>query len=202
MTNIATPAEILDFWFGPLDDHGNTLEEKAPLWWQKQDATDAEIAARFESTVQAAMRGELDAWQATPTDRTALIVTLDQFPRNIYRGMPQAFSADSQALALTQAGIAQNHDQQIPFIYRVFFYLPLEHAENRAAQAQSVGHFVQLLAQAPDGLKEAAANYLDYAKQHQVIVDRFGRFPHRNAILGRLSTPEEEQFLQGPNSSF
>jgi uncharacterized protein (DUF924 family) len=202
MADIATPAEILAFWFGPLDEYGNVVEDKTPMWWQKHDEIDAEIRARFEATVQAARRGELDAWQETPDGRVALIVALDQFPRNIYRGTAEAFASDGQALTLAQTGIEQNHDQQVPFIYRLFFYLPLEHAEDRAVQAQSVGHFVQLREQAPAAMQEAAANYLDYAKQHQVIIDRFGRFPHRNAILKRAPTDEEEAFLQEPNSSF
>jgi uncharacterized protein (DUF924 family) len=202
MSEIVTPAEILEYWFGPLDEHGLTVLDKSPLWWQKNPETDAEIRARFEPTAQAAARGELHDWAETPAGCTALIVALDQFPRNMYRDTPAAFAADPLALAVSTEGIARNHDLALPLVYRVFFYLPLEHAEDRQIQAQSVGHFVQLLEQAPPPARKAAATYLDFAKRHQVIIDRFGRFPHRNQILGRRSTEEELAFLEEPGSSF
>ena len=199
---MTTPQDILDFWFGPLDEYGNAIEDHSSLWWLKDPEADALIKQRFEPVVTAAARGALNKWVDTPAGRTALIVTLDQFPRNIYRETPQAFAYDAKARSLTLDGIDRGDDEQAPFIHRVFFYLPLEHAEDRALQALSVACYARLLEAAPPPLEEQAANYLDYARRHQAIVDRFGHFPHRNAILNRESTAEETVFLTQPGSSF
>jgi len=199
---MTTPQDILDFWFGELDENGMTVEDKSPLWWGQSAETDAGIKARFGRIAGAAAAGELDHWAMLPAGRLALIVALDQFPRNIHRGKPGAFATDVKARELTLDGIAAGHDRQAPFIQRVFFYIPLEHAEDQALQAQSVSLYTQLMETAPPALREQAANYRDYAVRHQVIIDRFGRFPHRNKILGRESTAEEVEFLTQPGSSF
>lgn len=199
---MTSPQTVLDFWFGELDANGAPIEDKSPLWWGRSAETDAEISARFGAIAEAAANGELDHWAETPAGAVALIITLDQFPRNMYRGQPKAFATDAKASALTVAGVAAGQDQDMPFAHRVFFYIPLEHAEDRALQAQSVALYTQLLESAPPALKEQAANYLDYAIQHRVIVDRFGRFPHRNQFLDRESTAEEREFLTQPGSSF
>ena len=199
---MTSPQAVLDFWFGELDANGAPIENKSPLWWGRSEETDAEIIARFGATAEAAANGELDHWADTPSGAVALIITLDQFPRNMYRGQSQAFATDAKARTFTLAGIAAGNDQQMPFAHRVFFYIPLEHSEDRALQAQSVELYAHLMETAPPALKEQAANYLDYAKHHRAIVDRFGHFPHRNDFLGRESTAEEIEFLTRPGSSF
>lgn len=188
--------EILDFWFGQLDSDGNVTDDRS-WWWQKNPELDRKIRTRYEPLIQAIVAGELTAWEETPASRLALIIALDQFTRNSYRDTPQAFATDPLALRQTLAGLAQGQDQQLPFIQRVFFYMPLEHAEDPAWQQKSVALFTQLAAENPD-----MAHYVGFAEQHKAIIDRFGRFPHRNEILGRETTPEEAEFLTQPGSSF
>lgn len=194
--------EVLHYWFGEIGDDGNVTEDRSALWWRKSPETDAAIRERYEPLVQAVARGEYDRWGESGSGRLALIIALDQFPRNIYRDMPQAFAYDAQARALTRAGLERRQDRELPLVQRVFFYLPLEHAEDRDLQAESVRLFAQLRDEAPEHLHETFANYLEYAVRHQEIVDRFGRFPHRNGVLGRKSTEEEVAFLKEPGSSF
>lgn len=197
-----TPQEVLDFWFGEIGEDGNVTTDRSWLWWKKDSQTDATIRERFEDLVQAVAAGKYADWLDTGAGRLARIIALDQFTRNIYRDTSGAFAYDSAALQMSLDGIATEQDQELPLIQRVFFYLPLEHAEDRAMQAESVRLFAALRDQAPPHLHETFANYLDFAERHKVIVDRFGRFPHRNEILGRESTAEELAFLQEPGSSF
>jgi uncharacterized protein (DUF924 family) len=193
---------ILDFWFGSDPDDGAVAKEKAALWWSKNSEIDAEIRQRFENLVTRAAGGELADWGATPRGRLALILLTDQFPRNIYRGSPSAFAHDAKALAWSNDGIEQGLDLKLRPIERVFFYLPLEHAESLEHQEQSVKHFSGLVALVGPELKETFEEYLNFAVRHRDIIARFGRFPHRNKILGRVSTPEEIAFLNEPGSSF
>jgi uncharacterized protein (DUF924 family) len=194
--------EILEFWFGAIDDDGNVVEDRSSLWWKKSPETDSLIRERFEADVREAVAGARDEWAKTARGCLALIVTLDQFPRNIYRDKPDAFGCDEKARAVALAGLERGLDRQLPLIQRVFYYLPLEHAETRQLQRRSVELFSRLVVKAPEQLQKTFAAYLDYAEKHQVIVDRFGRFPHRNVILGRHSTREELTFLEQPGSSF
>ena len=202
MNALATPTDVLRFWLGahPLD--AAAMQRVQGQWFRKDDAFDEALRAQFAPTLAAALRGELDAWAAQPEGWLALLIVLDQFTRNACRGQPQAFAGDARALALAQAGIALGHDQALPPMARIFCYLPLEHAEDPACQAHSVALFTALAA-AP-GAQPAAffEGTLDYARRHQEVIERFGRFPHRNAILGRASSAQEQAYLAQPGSGF
>lgn len=191
----AQAQEVLDFWFLPPDnpDYGQSRAE----WFRKDDGFDAQIRARFGALIDAAIDGGLREWDATPHGALARLIVLDQFTRNVYRGTPRAFAGDAQALALAIALTQAEQDGQLPPMLRAFAYLPFEHAEDLAMQARAVELF-QLLSQAQPGFD----GMLDYAERHQEVIARFGRFPHRNAILGRASTPQELEFLRQPGSSF
>ena len=194
--------EILNFWFGTHPDDAAVAKEQAALWWSKNEATDEEIRRRFEDLVPAAAQGELDPWAATARGRLALIILVDQFPRNIYRDTAQAFFADAKALALSVEGLERGVARELRPIERVFCYLPLEHSESLAHQERSVRCFSDLVAAVPAEQKKTFDEYLDYARRHRDVIARFGRFPHRNKILGRPSTAEELAFLSEPGSSF
>jgi uncharacterized protein (DUF924 family) len=183
--------EVLDFWFGPAP-----LAQRAE-WFRKDAAFDASIRERFGATIEAALAGQLDAWDATPHGTLARIVVLDQFTRNTFRDTARAFAGDAQALAAASALVARGDDQRLAPLERVFAYLPFEHAEDAAIQARSVALFGALAREAP-----ALAGFADYAHRHAVVIERFGRFPHRNAALGRLSTAEENEYLAQPGAGF
>ncbi|HTD04234.1 DUF924 family protein [Undibacterium sp.] len=196
---------ILAFWFGTDTDDAATAQAQGKLWWQKQPETDALIRQRFAGYTHQAANGALQDWAATPSGMLALILLTDQFPRNMYRDTPQAFAFDGLARACCKQGLAAGLDLPLRPIQRVFFYLPLEHSESLPDQQQSVRLF-EKLAEANAGSRRPAgqtfAGYVDFAKRHHEIVRRFGRFPHRNRILGRASTAEETAFLQEKGSSF
>jgi len=188
---VSTPdfAEVLDFWFGAPDSRERGRPRKS--WFQKSEPFDAEIRRRFLATWEWAARGELGRWQATPLASLALVVTLDQFPRNMFRGTARAFASDSLALAAARETIARGFDLLLSPVERPFIYLPFAHAEDLAAQRRSLALFHGL---DPENVRSA--------RRHYEIIARFGRFPHRNAILGRQSTAEEAEFLKQPGSSF
>lgn len=195
--------EILQFWFGELDEGGWDFDPaRYDLWFGKSPETDRVVTERFGEDARAAAEGRLDPWAETPRGRLALVLLLDQFPRHIHRGKPEAWAQDPKAQRIVLEGLARGHDQALRPIERSFFYLPFEHAEDAALQARSVALYRALAEAAPEAVRARYASFLDYAIRHQVIIDRFGRFPHRNAILGRQSTPEEEAFLLEPGSSF
>ena len=175
--------DVLDFWFKEL-----TTQQH----FAKDEALDATIAERFGETLKAAMRGELGAWRATPGGRLAEIIVLDQFSRNIHRGSGQAFVGDVVALVLAQEMVRGAHDAAIPIEQRAFVYLPLMHSESLAIHARAEVLFDQ------PGLE----GNLDFERKHQAVRQRFGRYPHRNAALGRVSTPEELAYLAQPGSGF
>ncbi|WP_287872550.1 DUF924 family protein [Aeromonas sp.] len=194
---------LLDLWFGDEADDAIRAKQQAPLWWGKSSETDALLASRFGELAQAAAKGSLAHWADAPSGRLALILLLDQLPRNIHRGTPAAFAQDPLARDLCLKGLSIGADQSLSPLARVFFYLPLEHAESREQQARSVALFETLAAeQAGTPAQATFAGFADFARRHQVIIERFGRFPHRNDILGRTSTPEEVAFLQQPGSGF
>nr|WP_279008635.1 DUF924 family protein [Aeromonas jandaei] len=194
---------LLDFWFGDPADDTLRAKRQAPLWWGKSSETDALLARRFGSQAEAAANGGLADWAELPHGRLALILLLDQLPRNIHRGTPTAFARDPLAREQCLKGLSLGMDRQLSPLERLFFYLPLEHAESREQQARSVALFEELAAeQAHSPANETFANFADFARRHQVIIERFGRFPHRNDILGRTSTPEEAAFLLQPGSGF
>ncbi|PSB04461.1 DUF924 family protein [Merismopedia glauca] len=186
--------KILDFWFGTPSS--NDYGMFRPIWFEVNPELDREISDRFLTDHQAAANGNLDTWKTTPLGCLALILLLDQIPRNIYRGTPQAFATDSQALNLTKYALANGFDTQLLPIQRWFIYLPLEHSENLGDQRQCVYLFAKL------PLSSEKQMGVDFARKHCQIIEKFGRFPHRNQILGRETTPEEAEFLMQPDSSF
>ncbi|HVL75514.1 MAG TPA: DUF924 family protein [Noviherbaspirillum sp.] len=193
---------ILHFWFGTESDDARVASAQARLWWMKHPDVDREIRERFEGTLEAAMRGELDGWRASPRGRLALIVLADQFPRNMYRDTPRAFAYDAQARGWCLEALDAGADQALRPIERVFLYLPLEHSERLEDQERAVALFKRLHEEAGEAARPAFAEFLDYAYRHRDVIARFGRFPHRNRILQRASTDEEEAFLRTPGSSF
>lgn len=186
--------EILDFWFG----QPNTAEygKQRSFWFTKTSEFDQEIQQRFLPDYEQAAAGQLTAWQETAQRCLALILLLDQFPRNIFRGTAKAFATDSAALAAAQHAVNQGFDAELLNVQRWFVYLPFEHSENIEHQKRCLELFSRL----KDDPESASA--IDYAQRHFAVIERFGRFPHRNQILGRESTPEEIEFLQQPGSSF
>ena len=197
-----TPETILDFWFGSNPDDMTAAKERSDLWWAKNKATDDEIRRRFETYVILADSEQLKDWLTTPRGRLALIILTDQFPRNIYRDTAQAFSCDQKALTWCIEGLEQKVDRQLRPIERVFFYLPLEHAEYIEHQDLSIKYFRELVSQVNPEQKALFEGYLDYAVRHRQIIERFGRFPHRNRLLSRESTKEEMEFLKESEASF
>jgi len=193
---------VLEFWFGSGADDATIAAQRSALWWQKDPVVDADCKARFEPLVLAAGEGQLASWTGTPRGRLALIVLTDQLPRNIYRGTSRAFAFDPVALACCLDGLSLGSDRELRRIERVFFYLPPEHSESAEHQERAVALFTELVEKAPPELYELFDGYRRYALRHREIIARFGRFPHRNALLGRASTPEEIAFLATPGSSF
>jgi uncharacterized protein (DUF924 family) len=193
---------IHHFWFGDDPDDVRVAQEKAALWWLKSAEVDSEIRRRFEGTLERAAGGELDAWRDTGQGRLALILLADQVPRHIYRNTSAAFAYDGLAREWAKEGIAAGVDTLLRPIERVFFYLPLEHSELLADQEMALAHFTALRDNADARALPVFDGFLDYAQRHRDVIARFGRFPHRNRICGRASTPEEEAFLREPGSSF
>lgn len=181
---------VIDFWFGPRD-------EARADWFRADAAFDAQIRQRFATLIDAAVADGLRDWDRSPDGALARVLLLDQFTRNVFRHTPRAFSGDALALAAATSLVTKGNDRSLPPLRRWFVYLPFEHAESRAAQAESMRLFTALAHEHP-----AMADALEWARRHQVVVERFGRFPHRNAVLGRISTPEEEAFLREPGSRF
>jgi uncharacterized protein (DUF924 family) len=192
---------ILQFWFGNLIN-GQVSSEQHKLWWDKNPAVDKYIQQHFQQDVLNAIAGKYEDWLQEAKGTLALILLVDQFCRHIYRGTPAAFAADPIALQWAKHGLELQQDKQLSLAKRAFFYMPFEHAEDIAAQQQAVALFYNLYKQAPANQRQTYQDYYNYAKQHQVIIERFGRFPHRNAILNRISTKEELLFLAGPSSRF
>lgn len=180
---LASTDEVLRFWFEELDSAD---------WWRKSPALDRLIAEKFGPTLAAASRCELHAWRTAPQGRLAEVIVLDQFSRNVHRDTAGAFANDALALALAQEAIALGCDRPLPVERRAFLYLPYMHSESALIHDEALRLF-----DAP-GLEYN----LDFERRHKAIIDRFGRYPHRNAVLGRASTPEELAFLQQPGSSF
>jgi len=197
-----TPETILDFWFGSDADDAMVAKQRSDLWWTKNKATDDEIRHRFENYVILADSEQLKDWLTTPRGRLALIILCDQFPRNIYRDTARAFSCDEKALTWCIEGLERKIDRELRPIERVSFYLPLEHAEFIEPQDLSVKYFRELVLEVDPEQKTLFEGYLHYAIQHRQIIERFGRFPHRNKLLGRESTEEETAFLKEPGSWF
>lgn len=192
-------AAILTFWFGgPTDtDYGHYRK----IWFTKDADFDAQIRQRFLGDYEKAAAGEYLVWQQAPERAIALLLLLDQFPRNLFRGEPRSFATDAQALAIAQSLVNTGADKSLIPAYRFFAYLPFEHSEEMAHQNRCVQLMAGFIDDVPD-LDDGLKNGLDYAIRHREVIERFGRFPHRNAILGRQSTPAEVEFLKEPGSRF
>ncbi|AXA93153.1 DUF924 family protein [Massilia sp. YMA4] len=193
---LVTAQDVLDFWFLPIGAKGHNTQRAE--WFRKDDAFDREIFRLFGDIVEDGLAGGLRQWDDEGTQGVlARILVLDQFTRNIYRGTPKAFAGDALALEAALAIDDSGANQTLPPVQRAFAYLPFEHAENLSLQERSVILF--------DKLNASASGFdtmLDYARRHYEVIRKFGRFPHRNAILGRPSTLEEEEYLQQPGSGF
>ncbi|WP_341780545.1 DUF924 family protein [Ectopseudomonas mendocina] len=194
---------LLDWWFGA--DPGTATEIAAArhgLWFGKRDSQDREAEVRFGAQVEQALAGGLREWGEDPQGWLALLILFDQLPRMIFRDTPRAFAGDSLARPLLRDGLDRGWDRRLAPIQRVFAYLIFEHSEDLSLQNRAVGLFTDLLNEAADDERAVFAGYLDFAERHQRIIARFGRFPHRNAILARSSTDEEQAFLREPGSRF
>ncbi|GGH52235.1 hypothetical protein GCM10010975_06630 [Comamonas phosphati] len=198
------PDAVLTQWFGSARPGNASALAHQAQWFTKSPEFDAQLRERFGAAVQAALGGQLNHWATQgPWQCLALILLLDQFTRNIHRGTPQSFAGDPQALALALEAQARGFDLELPEVTRIFMYLPLEHAEDLAMQQRSVACFDSLARMAPDAdSREFLAGTLDYALRHQEVIARFGRFPHRNPILGRSGTPAEQEYLAQPGAGF
>jgi len=204
-----TPEAVLEYWFADIDDNPAALPGRMRLWFGSDRDTTAEIAVRdaslaerFEPYMAARASGRLDDWAAGGRGRLALILLTDQFPRNIHRGTADAFALDAEARRLCLGGLELGQDRGLGPFERVFFYLPLEHSESLEDQQRCVGLFTQLEQEAPTALRDTFSGFTRYAILHHDIVERFGRFPHRNKALGRSNTVEEASYLAGDSPGF
>jgi len=186
---------VLEFWFGPGDDDLEAIRTQSDLWWNAKPAVDEQIRERFGALHRAVVNGERNGWLATAEGRLAAIIVVDQFSRHLFRGDGQSYAWQTLGQQLCLDGIAAGDDLQLSPVRRAFFYLPLEHAESINEQARSVSLNRQLVAEASEALRSQLENYLGHALQHQQVIERFGRFPHRNAALGRENTAEERAYL-------
>lgn len=193
--------EILQFWFGDLRQ-GFPVTDRKRLWWFGDESLDRQLAALFGHQVRQALWGQLDDWAGQPRGRLALIILLDQFTRSIYRGSEDAFSGDAQAELLCREGLKKGHDTALEGSEKLFFLMPLEHAEDIHAQDLCVSQLENLLAEVATEQRHQVDNALDFAHEHRNLIVRFGRFPHRNKILGRSSTPEELAYLNQPHKRY
>lgn len=170
--------------------------EQQKLWFNPPAGTDAHIRETFGRDVERALAGELDSWSQSPEGLMAQVILLDQFTRNIHRDTPAAFSGDPQALALARRAVSEGLDSDMPTVHRIFLYIPFEHAEDLAAQDEGLACFARLMEDAPESQRERIASFERYAVAHRDVIALFGRFPHRNCVLGRESTPEELAHLE------
>jgi uncharacterized protein (DUF924 family) len=208
---------VREFWFGKsltgavrgqgeLASQALALNRRAGLWFEANPQLlgqqDELIRSQFQELVERAGRGELAGWADSPRRRLSLIILLDQFPRQIYRGTPQAFAFDPEALSLTLSGMQSAADGALNLIERLFFYMPLQHTESTEVQDESVSVYRRLVAESPPELRSTFEGVLEWAQKHRTLIRQFGRFPHRNRILGRESTPEETAYLKNSGETF
>jgi uncharacterized protein (DUF924 family) len=194
--------KVLQFWLGELDADGLASSDTSPRWWKKSPAFDEEIRNAFAEEHRAIMAGEREAWLDKPRSRLAYVIVLDQFSRNMFRDTPAMFASDERAREATRSGIARGHDSALAVDERVFLYMPLMHGETLADQDACVALFDQLAEGAEGRVAARLAGNQKAARAHRAIIAKWGRFPHRNRVLGRASTPEEVAFLEQPGSSF
>lgn len=194
-------SNVITYWFADIGD-GYQIKKQHQIWYGGKEATDREIKRLFGSLIEQALAGTLQEWTRTPMSTMALLLLLDQFTRNVFRGQAKAFSGDVRALSIAKWAIDQGDDNKLPVIARSFFYMPFEHSESLAAQQCSLRLFEQLLEEAPAAGKKTIGSSLAFAKRHYEIIEKFGRFPHRNAALNRQSTPAEIEYLAMKGARF
>lgn len=190
--------DLLDFWFGSLTE-GFSDSAHRKRWFSGGAEFDDACRQLFAPLSLAVIAGEHDDWLEAPRGRLASILACDQLPRNIHRGTAAAFAGDARALQLAREGVEQALDRHLEFDERAFFYMPFEHSESLVDQHTSVGLYTRLRDETPPGSRHRSGSYLQFAQQHRDLIERFGRFPHRNSVLGRISTPEELEYLQTGN---
>jgi uncharacterized protein (DUF924 family) len=208
---------VREFWFGKsltgplpgqgeLDSQALMLNRRTSFWFESNPQLlgqqDVLIRSKFQELVERAGRGEVDGWADSPRRRLSLIILLDQFPRHIYRGTARAFEYDAAALGLTLSGMQLAADGALNLIERLFFYMPLQHTESTEVQDESVSAYRRLVAESPPQLRSTFDGALEWAENHRALIRQFGRFPHRNRVLGRESTPEEAEYLKKSGESF
>jgi uncharacterized protein (DUF924 family) len=196
MTTENDAKAVLEFWFGELDEDGLPRPALRQRWFKADPAFDREIERRWADLIHAALAGELAHWADSDPELVSLTLLFDQFTRNVFRNTPAAFSGDDLALGHVTSAVAGGRDRKLPAIHRVFLYTPFEHAEDLAAQQQGVACFDRLLEDCHGPAREVIADFARYMRAHRDVIARFGRFPHRNAILGRQSTAEEIDYLK------
>ena len=194
--------DVLGYWFGQLDEHGCADSEHFTRWWKKDAGMDEEIHRRFGEVHRAVRARELDHWLAEPRGRLAQVIVLDQFSRNMFRGTPAAFASDPRALQLALEGLDRGDDRALARDQRCFLYMPLVHSEDLALQDRAVALFSALHDRALPAQHDRGPRWLQAVEMHRDLIRRFCRFPHRNAILDRSSTPDEIAFLEQPGSGF
>lgn len=204
MTVDSRAQAVLEYWFADSIDEPSRIRDRKAWWFGEGDTrvNDRLLEERFGSIIELASCGRLAHWRRTPRERLALILLLDQFRRSVYRGSPAAFTCDAIALELAQDGLATGMHSRLSGIECMFFAMPLQHSESVAAQEQSVRVFSEFAAAQPESLRATFEGFVYHARLHHDIVARFGRFPHRNAILGRSSTAEEAAYLAGGAPAF
>lgn len=193
---------ILSFWFKEQALSAPQIDRRMEIWFSEDPIFDHEIEKEFADEVAKASKGELDHWAHNPLGRLALIILIDQFRRNIHRGTANAFSQDRLALKLCVQGAMEKKDQGLTPIQKVFFYMPLQHAESRKVQAKSVELYDRLAESVSPTLRETFMTVAQFAELHKDIIDQFGRFPHRNKLLNRENTREENEYLAGDSPDF
>lgn len=194
--------KILEYWFGELDEHGRADESRFKLWFGKSEETDQYLTENYTELLESAKRGELDAWKENAEGLVAFIVLLDQFSRNIYRDTAEMYAADEQVLNAAKHGVETGMDKEMPISHKVVTYMPFMHSENLEDQEQCIELFKNLQNEVPEAVKESVQGNIDYAIKHRDVVKEYGRFPHRNQILGRESTDKEKEYLSNPDAGF
>lgn len=192
--------DVLAFWFG--DSLGADQSYRKPCWFRADSEADRVITQRFGPRLELALAGQLASWGQTPAGALALVIVLDQFPRHIFRHQAKAFAGDDLACHQLKQALQLGFDEDLSALQKSFFYMPLEHSENLENQRHCLQLFEQLLVQAPMSVRATIASNLDFARRHHQLIERFGRFPHRNKVLGRKATAAELDFLAQGGSRF
>jgi uncharacterized protein (DUF924 family) len=199
--------KVRDFWFGKTPLSPEQLPRRVDLWFgnasdEVRRSVDDTLRARFGALVERALNGELAQWADGPRRRLSLVLLLDQFPRNIHRGTARAFAGDEQALGLTLSGMQSAADAALNPVERIFFYMPLQHSESLEVQEESVAAYKRLASEAPEAIRAVFKGCLEFAEKHREVIRRFGRFPHRNTLLGRPNTADEQAYLREGGETF